>query len=128
MKKKTLLSFLILGVLTVFLNGCVWLIVGGVGAVGGYTVTRDTIQGEYDVKFDDAWRAAQSVCSILGTVGNRDSSAGTVEATIDRAKVRVQIFQITPESIRLKVKARRGIFPRLGMAQNVFVKIVQQLM
>jgi len=128
MKKNTLLSFLCLGALMVFLNGCVWLVVGGVGAVGGYAVTRDTIQGEYDAKFADAWRAAQSVCSTLGLVNSRDASAGVLEATIDRAKVRVEVTQITPEAIRLRVKARRGIFPRLGMAQDVFVKIGQRLM
>jgi hypothetical protein len=128
MKNRTWLSLVVLGVSTVFLSGCVWLVVGGVGAVGGYAVTRDTIQGEYDAKFIDAWRAAQSVCSTLGLVNNRDASAGVLEATIERAKVRVEVTQITPEAIRLKVKARRGIFPRLGTAQNVFVKIVQKLM
>jgi hypothetical protein len=95
---------------------------------GGYAVTRDTIQGEYDAKFVDAWRAAQSVCGTLGLVDSRDASAGVLEATIERAKVRVEVTQITPEAIRLKVKARRGIFPRLGTAQTVFVKIGQQLM
>lgn len=128
MKKRMLLSFLSLGALMMFLSGCVWLVVGGVGAVGGYAVTRDTIQGEYDAKFTDAWRAAQTVCGTLGLINSRDASAGALEATIDRAKVKVEVAQITPEAVRLKVRARRGLFPRLGTAQNVFVKIVQKLM
>lgn len=128
MKNKTFLSLSVLSLSMVFLSGCVWLVVGGVGAVGGYAVTRDTIQGEYDAKFVDAWRAAQSVCGTLGLVNNRDASAGVLEATIDRAKVRVEVTQITPEAISLRVKARRGIFPRLGTAQDVFVKIGQRLM
>ncbi|MDD5019741.1 MAG: DUF3568 family protein [Candidatus Omnitrophica bacterium] len=128
MKTRTVLSFLSSIFLAAFLSGCVWLVVGGVGAVGGYAVTRDTIQGEYDAKFDDAWRSAQSVCSILGVVSGRDASTGTIDAVVDRAKVKVVVTQMTPEAVRLKVKARRGLFPQMGIAEKVFVKIVQQLM
>ncbi|MFA5038551.1 MAG: DUF3568 family protein [Candidatus Omnitrophota bacterium] len=118
----------LLAVLPVCLTGCVWLVVGGIGAVGGYAVTRDTIQGEYDAKFADAWKSAQTVCSTLGVVTTRDKNAGVMEASVDRAKVKVEITQITPEAIRLKVKARKGIFPKIGIAEKVFVKIGQQLM
>lgn len=117
----------IFGLLLVSLSGCAFLVIGGVGAVGGYAVTRDTIQGEYDAKFSAAWSAALSTCGMLGTVSSRDQSKGTIEALVDRAKVKIEVTQLTPEAIRIKVKARKGIFPRLGTAEKVFVKIVQQL-
>lgn len=111
----------------VALNGCVFLVAGGVGAVGGYAVTRDTLQGEYDAQAAHAWKAAVEACGMLGVVTLRDSNRGIVEATVDRAKVKITITQITPEAVRIKVKARKGIFPRLGTAEKVFVKIVQRL-
>jgi hypothetical protein len=64
----------------------------------------------------------------LGVIDTRDSAKGTIDAVVDRAKVKVEITQLTPEAVRVKVKARRGLFPRLGTAEKVFVKIVQQLM
>jgi hypothetical protein len=56
-----------------------------------------------------------------------DSTQGFVEAAVDGAKVRVDVSQVTPKSIHIKVKARKGIFPRLGTAEKVFVKVVQQV-
>ncbi len=109
------------------LSGCFFLIASTVGAVGGYAITRDTIQGEYDVSYKEIWRASLDVCDMLGTVSSRDSSTGVLEALVDKAKVKIEIVQITPEAVRLKVKARKGLFPRLGTAEKVFVKIVQQL-
>ena len=126
--KRILPAVCLLLVCCVSLTGCAWLVVGGIGAVGGYAVTRDTMQGEYDAKFSDAWKAAQTVCSTLGVITSRDTGSGVISATVDNAKVKVMLYQITPEAIRLKVKARKGLFPRLGTAEKVFVKIVQHLM
>jgi hypothetical protein len=119
---------LVLGASLMMLSGCAVLLIGSVGAVGGYAITRDTIQGEYDASPKKAWTAAHEVCRLLGSVAAKDSGRGTVEAFVDRAKVKVEITSLTPEAIRVKVKARKGIFPRLGTAEKVFVKIAQQLM
>lgn len=129
MTRKRYLSLICLfAFLPVFLSGCAWVVVGGIGAVGGYAVTRDTIQGEYDAKFADAWKSAQTVCTTLGVITGKDQSKGQLFAMVDSAKVRIDISQITPEAIRLKVKARKGLFPKLGTAEKVFVKIGQNLM
>lgn len=128
MRLKNLLQGFAVLLVLFQLAGCFWLIVGTAGAVGGYAVTRDTIQGEYDVGYSDAWKSAVEVCGLLGIVNTKDSSLGTIQATVDRVKVKVEVTQLTPEATRLKVKARKGIFPRLGTAEKVFVKIVQQLM
>ncbi|HAJ56988.1 MAG TPA: hypothetical protein DCL35_04380 [Candidatus Omnitrophica bacterium] len=111
----------------VSLSGCFFLVASSIGAVGGYAITRDTIQGEYDAKYDAAWKAALNACNMLGAVSNRDSTKGIVEALVDKAKIKIEIAQLTPVAIRVKVKARKGLFPRLGTAEKVFVKIVQQL-
>jgi len=110
------------------LSGCVFLIAAGAGAVGGYAITRDTIQGDYDADSRDAYLAAVEVCSMLGTVMAKSSSMGTVEATIEEANVIVNITPLTKEAIRIRVKARKGLFPRVGTAERTFVKIVSQLM
>lgn len=128
MRLKILNLFLVFSVSLMALSGCAVLVIGSVGAVGGYAITRDTIQGEYDASPTKAWKASLEVCGTLGTVSTKDSAKATVEAFVDRAKVRVDITSLTPEAIRVRVKARKGIFPRLGTAEKVFVKIVQRLM
>ena len=125
---KRLISILFIPLLLVSFSGCVWLFVGAAGVVGGYAVTRDTIQGDYDAGYSDAWKSAVDVCGILGTISAKDTHKGTIESFIDKAKVKIEITQLTQEAIRVKVKARKGIFPRLGTAEKVFVKIVQKLM
>lgn len=127
MSLKKLSLFAVIFICLISLSGCFFLIASSVGALGGYAITRDTIQGEYDAKYAAAWRAALDTCNMLGTLSNRDSTKGTMEALIDKAKVKVEITQLTPKAIRVKVKARKGLFPRLATAEKVFVKIVQQL-
>lgn len=125
---RSLSLFLAFGVSLMTLSGCVALVACSVGAVGGYAITRDTMQGEYDANYSKAWKSSLKVCGDLGIIVSRNAGQGTIEATVESAKVKVQITQITPEAIKVKVKARKGIFPRLGTAERVFVKIVQQIM
>jgi hypothetical protein len=128
MRFKDAILFLFLCVFLFLASGCFYLVIGGLGAVGGYAVTRDTVQGEYDANYDKAWKKSQEICQSLGTVTSRSSAKGVVDAEVDRARVRVEVTQLTPEAIRVKVKARKGIFPKMETAEKVFVKIVQQLM
>lgn len=125
---KRIISGIIVLMCIISFSGCVVLLATGAGALGGYIITKDTIQGDYDVEFSDAWDAARKVSGMLGSVSASDSTSGIVEAMVDRAKVRIEILQLTKEAVRIKVKARKGIFPRIGTAEKVFVKIVQQLM
>lgn len=126
LKQMSLIS--VFCILLATLSGCIFIVAGSVGAVGGYAITRDTIQGEYDANYSRAWKSALEVSGILGRVVTKNTTKGAIDAEVDKAKIKIEITQLTPEAIRLKVKARKGIFPRLGTAEKVFVKIVQQLM
>ena len=128
MKTKNVFLLPVLFAALLSLSGCIFIIAGTVGAVGGYAVTRDTIQGEYDARFDDAWKSSLETCNTLGYITTKDKTRGTIDATVERAKVRVEITQLTQEAIRVKVKARKGLFPRMGTAEKVFVSIAQKLM
>lgn len=128
MKTKTVFSFLLVPFFAAGLAGCAFLVIASVGAVGGYAITSDTIQGEYDIRFADIWREALETCDTLGYVTAKDPSVGTIHAEVDQAKVRVDVVRLTQEATRLKVKARKGIFPRRATAEKIFLQIVQQLM
>ena len=107
-------------------NGCVYLVVGGVAAAGGYAVSRDTIQGEIDHAFDDVWDAAIEVLSIMGIIETQSYELGKIGAIVNGARIKVNIIQLTPSAMRIKVKARKNIFPSIANAQNVYVKIINR--
>ena len=113
--------------LCVFSGGCWFLVVGGVGAVGGYAVTRDTFEGVTSKGQEELIDASRKVLSIMGTVKEEHPKDGLIQAIVYGNHVTVNVIQINLTTCKLRVKARNGIFPRLGVAQEVYTKIMNQL-
>ncbi len=109
------------------LSGCVPLIIGGVGVLGGYAISKDTIGAETDKKVEDLWQASKDVVSIMGIVKKVDEDAKILEANVYGSSVVVRIERLTDVTNRLRVKARKLMMPNIGLAQKIFVKIMQKL-
>jgi hypothetical protein len=110
------------------LTGCVYLVIGGFGALGGYMISPDTVEGILtDKEQDEVWDAAIDVVSIMGIITERSEPGGVIVAKIQNANVRVTIFQMSKSTVRLTVKARKNFFPKSRIAQEVYVKIVNGL-
>ena len=121
--KNLFLSFLILT-----LNGCVWMVVGGLGAVGGYVVSPDTVEGlltGHDS--EDVWNAVVEVVSILGVIQERDDKGGVMIAKISGAHVKVTVMRMSSSAVKLSVKSRKLWMPRIKTSQEVYIKIVNYL-
>ena len=124
---KNFLGFvLFLGVLVAF-NGCAYLVVGGIGAVGGYAVSSDTVQGTIERDNKEVWEAASTVVNIMGKLNKESEDAGKLEAIVNGARVTIGISQFTPKLVRLTVKARKSFFPSPATAQSVYMKIIGYL-
>src|ERR1700679_2803066 len=113
--------------LCIFSGGCVFLVVGSVGAVGGYAISRDTFEGVSSKGQEELLTAAHKVLSIMGTITDERAKDGEIVATVNGNHVTVDIIQINLTTSKLRVKARNGIFPRVGAAQEVYTKIMNQL-
>jgi hypothetical protein len=113
--------------LCAFSSGCVFLVIGGVGAVGGYAATRDTFEGVSSKGQDELIAAAQKVLSIMGTITDARPKDGEIVATVYGNHVVVDVIQVNLTTSRLRVKARKDLFPSLGVAQEVYTKIMNQL-
>lgn len=126
LKRSLYLSFLLS--LLIFNSGCAFLWGVGVGTVGGYMVSCDTIQGEIDKSFEEVWNAALKVSRILGSVRSKskDLTSANMRVNIDKSVVDIKLYQLTKDTIRLKVSARRYLMPHLSLAQKVFFKIIQE--
>ena len=113
--------------LCIFSSGCVFLVIGSVGAVGGYAVSRDTFEGVSSKGQEELMTAAHKVLAIMGTITDERPKDGEIIATVYGNHVTVDVIQINLTTSKLRVKARNAIFPRIGVAQEVYTKIMSQL-
>jgi len=125
--KKVIFSLFCAVFLSLNLAGCVPLIVGGaVGAVGGYAVSKDTIQGDTDKPFDAIWNSALETARLRGTIKKDDYDKGRIEFIArDSSLVWISVSRLTQTANRVRVSSRRFHFPNLALAQDIFVKVME---
>ena len=114
-------------VVCLFLCGCFYMVLGGLAAAGGYAVSQDTIQGETEKDFDAVWDTAVETLSIMGLISAQSPELGKITASVNGAKIIVNVMQLTPSTTRLKVKARKSFFPSISNAQNIYIKIMSRV-
>jgi hypothetical protein len=125
--KKAAINLFLIPFLFISLSGCLPLIIGGaVGAVGGYAISRDTVRTETDKPYDRLWNAALSVSRIRGTLTQEDISRGYIELEAESSRVYIRLIRLSSVTTRLRVSARKYHFPNLGLAQDIFVKIMEE--
>ncbi|OGX39128.1 MAG: hypothetical protein A3D87_02905 [Omnitrophica WOR_2 bacterium RIFCSPHIGHO2_02_FULL_50_17] len=124
--KKISQFFALLGML-VFLSGCIYLVVGSVGALGGYIVSPDTVEGVTEAETGVVWDTAVEVVSIMGLVETQNESGGLIKAKIHNTFVTIMITAAGTSSVKLSVKARKHYLPKISLAQDVFVKIMSRV-
>ena len=123
--KMRILAFLIL--VSFSTSGCIWILFGGAAAAGGYAISQDTIQGETEKSFDEVWEAVSDVMTMMGTIESESYELGQVKGIVNGARITVSILQLTPSTVRIKVKGRKFIFPSISNAQTVFIKVMNKV-
>lgn len=123
---RTLLYSLVAFFLLTNVCGCLFIVGGAAGAAGAYAVSKDTIQGETDKVYDLLWNAAVKVCRIKGNIQYEDYAKGEIELGADSSKVWVRLIRLTQATVRLKISARKYHFPNMGLAQELFTKIMDE--
>jgi len=111
----------------VSLSGCWFVIVGGAGAVTGYAISRDTFEGVSNKSEEELMAASHKVLSIMGNIITEDPKGGRIVGIVYGNHVTVDVMEINLTTSKLRVKARYGIFPRAGVAQEIYTKIISQL-
>ena len=124
---KYLTIYVMAAFLCVFSTGCIFVVVGAAGAVGGYAVSRDTFEGVSSKSQDELLASAHKVMSIMGTISDERPKDGELVGTVYGAHIVVDVIQINMTTSKLRVKARQYMLPRIGIAQEVYTKIMNQL-
>lgn len=110
-----------------FSSGCVYLAVASVGALGGYVISPDTVEGIVARSQEEVWDAAYDICSIMGGIEVDNATLGQMSALISGARVEVTIVPVNLTTSKLTIKARKTWMPRIAVAQDVYAKIVGSL-
>jgi len=121
-KINSLLAVLIL-VAILSTSGCIYLVVGGLGAVGGYVVSPDTFEGIIEYEEVVVWDASIEILSIMGLVVEENEEDGTIVANVGGSRITATITPLEKAAVRLTVRARKAFMPKVSLAQDVFVKI-----
>jgi head-tail adaptor len=125
MKRLTVLLLLI-PFLAVGLSGCVPVFLMAVGGVGVYATSKDTIQGDTDTPYEALWDAAMKVARIRGTILQEDFNRGYIEVDAKPNKIWIRFERVTAAATKIKVSARKYKLPNIDLAQEVFIKIVEE--
>ena len=124
---KRLFSCFIIFPLILLCCGCVPLIIGGAaGALGAYAVSKDTVQGETDKPYESLWDAAYSVSKMQGVIRQENAESGYLALDVSKSTVEIHLIRLTHATTRIRVTARKYHLPDLNLAQNLFVKIVEE--
>ena len=127
-KRVLTICIMLLLVSSFFLSGCVYVVVGSLGALGGYVISPDTVEGIiYNKAYDDVWDAVIEIISEAGLIDEENSSAGVVIAKVRGAKVNITVFRMSESAVKLTIKARKAFLPRIGIAQDIYVKVANYL-
>ena len=116
-----LISFLLFS--SVAMTGCVYVIVGGLAALGGYAISPDTVEGETQIDYDTLWDTTIEIVSVMGNIQSQDYKIGQIEAVVNGAHVWIDLSQMSSSWVRMRVKARKNMLPHIKTAQNVWIKI-----
>jgi len=111
----------------IFNSGCIYLVVGGIGAVGGYIVSPDTVEGLTSNDTAVVWDTAIETMSVMGLIEESEEASGMILASIHGAKITITVIALSESTTKMSVKARKSFLPRISLAQDVFVKIMSRL-
>ena len=71
--------------------------------------------------------SAHKVISIMGTITDEQPKEGQIKGVVMGDHVTITVIAINMNTTKLRVKARNALFPRVGIAQEIYTKIVNQL-
>lgn len=126
-KRKLILPGLLIFSLFVS-SGCALFLVGA-GAAGGIAISKDTLEGNLDKKFDTVWNASRDVLMQEGFIRLENKPHGTFDAEVEKSQVNIEVKQLTEKTVRIRVKARKGyrLIPNPALANELYNKIYPKI-
>lgn len=96
------------------------------GAAGAYVISKDSVQGNTDRPYDRLWSAAVRIGRVRGTITEEDRQRGYIALEADSSRVKIKLSRVTSSTTKLRVTARKHHLPNLDLAQDLYVKILDE--
>ncbi|MFC2149070.1 hypothetical protein ACFLQ8_00040 [Candidatus Auribacterota bacterium] len=124
---KRIVGSLIMVVGLVYLSGCAVALIGA-GAMAGYSLSKDSIEGYADVSHDSLWNKCIEVVKKEGVVKLEDKGRGKFEGTVDEINITGQLTQVSDSTAKLRISGRnRFLMPNVTVPQRLFIRIFEEL-
>ena len=126
--RKTLFPLVCVLALISATSGCIPLLVGaGVGVVGGYVISPDTVEGQVTRSLQETYDAAKQITGIMGHITQENPNNSELISTISGTTVTVTFIAINVSTTKISVKARKAFMPKIDIAQDVYTKIINSM-
>jgi len=63
---------------------------------------------------------------VRGTITEEDRQRGYIALEADSSRVQIRLVRLTSATTRLRVKARKYHLPNLDLAQDLYVRILEE--
>ena len=119
--KKIFLTCLVLGsLMTAY--GCAAILIGA-GVAGGVAISEDTAKLEVDTSYGRAWKITYDTIKSMGAVNSQDKDSGKIEANVQDTKIEAKVIPLTPQAVRIEIKARKNLLPNMDLAMRIVNRI-----
>jgi len=113
--------------LLVLSAGCAPLLLATAGAVGGYAISRDSVTIDLDRPWDKVWSACLEETRAQGRIKREDPASGRIDAIVKETDVAINLEQLTPATVRVVIRARKRLLPKVDVAQRVGIGIARRI-
>ena len=120
MKKIVFACFVLASLLNVY--GCAAILIGA-GVAGGVAISEDTAKFEVDTSYNRAWSVTYDTIKNMGAVNTQDKDSGKIEANIQDTKIEAKVLPLTPQTVRIEIKARKNLLPNMDLAMAIINRI-----
>jgi len=107
--------------------GCAPVLLASMGAVAGYAVSRDSVTLDLDRPSNRVWAACLEEVKLQGRLKKEDRANGRLEAQIREVDVVVTLEQLTPSTVRVLIRARKNLLPKVDVAQRLSLGIARRV-
>lgn len=107
-------------------SGCAPLLVAG-GLAAGYAVSRDSVVLDLDRSWEKVWDACLEEVRYQGRLKKENRKRSRIDARVREVDVVLTLEQLTPATVRVVIRARKHLLPRVEVAQRLGLGIARRI-
>lgn len=110
-----------------WLSGCAAVALVGVGSVVGYAVSKDAVELTVEQPYAKVWSVALDETKHAGVLKDLNEDLGRIEATYQGTHIVVTLERVTETAVKIVVKARKHMLPKIDVAQRLANRMARRL-